>query len=425
MLKYLEPAPITDKSNPFESMMSRFNVAAELLGLDAETYEILKSPTRQVILSLPITMDDGRKKVFEAFRVVHSDALGPAKGGIRFDPHVNLDEVKALAAWMTWKCAVVDIPYGGAKGGIRCNPREMSSGELERLTRTFTQYLGDLIGPDKDIPAPDMGTGEREMAWMMDEFSKANGRTQNAVVTGKPLVLGGSLGRREATGRGVMVTCLRAMKKLDMKPTESSVAVQGFGNVGSNAAILLQLNGLKVKAISDHTGAYWNDQGIDVEKAIRYRVQNNFTLAGFTGGESITNEELLTSKVDVLVPAALEDVITPANAGRIKARLIVEGANGPTTSTADKVINDQGITVVPDILANAGGVTVSYFEWVQNRLGFKWDIGMVNKRHDRIMSEAFDRVYDISVQYKVPMRIASYILSIKKVADTYHMRGGY
>jgi glutamate dehydrogenase (NAD(P)+) len=263
------------------------------------------------------------------------------------------------------------------------------------------------------------------MAWMMDEYSKANGRTQNAVVTGKPLVLGGSLGRKEATGRGVMVTCLQAMETLKMNPSETSVAVQGFGNVGSNAAILLQLNGLKIKAISDHTGAYWNDNGLDIEQAIRYREANNFTLDGFTGGERISNADLLTSQVDVLVPAAMEDVITPDNAGDIQARLIVEGANGPTTSTADKIIYDKGISVIPDILANAGGVTVSYFEWVQNRLGFKWDIGMVNKRHDRIMSEAFDRVYQTSIEYDVSMRIASYILSIKKVADTYKMRGGY
>lgn len=424
-MKFLEPAPIDDKENPFESMMSRFNIAAEILGLDAETYEVLKSPTKQIIVNLPITMDSGEKKVFEGYRVIHSDTLGPSKGGIRYDMGVTLDEVKALAAWMTWKCAVVDIPYGGAKGGIRCNPREMSKGELERLTRTYTQYLYDTFGPDQDIPAPDMGTSSEVMAWLMDEYSKAHGKTVQAVVTGKPLVLGGSLGRVEATGRGVMVSALVAMQKLHMNPAHSSCAVQGFGNVGSHAAILLEERGLKVKAISDHTGAYWNDQGINIEDAIAYRLKNGGVLEGYKGGDLMTNEELLTAKVDVLVPAAKEDVINVANAAKIQAKLIVEGANGPTSFSADKIIHEKDIAVVPDILANVGGVTVSYFEWIQNRIGFKWTKERINRRGDRIMKEAFDKVYDTAHKYKVSYRIAAYIVAIEKVSETYKLRGGY
>lgn len=421
---YIEPAPIKDKENPFESMMERFHVAAQKLGLDDETYEVLQSPTKQVIVNLPITMDDGRKKVFEGYRVVHSNTLGPSKGGIRYDPGVNLDEVKALAAWMTWKCAVVDIPYGGAKGGIKCEPWNMSKGELERLTRAYTVAMYDVFGPDVDIPAPDMGTGPEVMAWLMDEYSKAQGKTVNAVVTGKPLVLGGSLGRVEATGRGVMVSALVAMEKMRINPVKATCVVQGFGNVGSNAARLLEQRGLTVNGISDHTGAYWNSGGIDIEAAIAYRNEHR-SLEGFKGGEQITNEELLEADVDVLVPAAIEDVITHKNADRIKARLIVEGANGPTSSKADKILNDKGISVVPDILANAGGVTVSYFEWVQNRLGYKWTAERVNRRSDRIMKDAFERVYEASVKYDVSMRIAAYIVAIDKVAETYKYRGGY
>ncbi|MEH0158544.1 Glu/Leu/Phe/Val dehydrogenase [Limibacter armeniacum] len=423
-MAYIEPAPIKDKENPFESMMERFNIAAEKLGLDKETYEVLKSPAKQVIVSLPITMDDGRKEVFEGYRVIHSNTLGPSKGGIRFDPEVNLDEVKALAAWMTWKCAVVDIPYGGAKGGVKCEPWKMSQGELERLTRAYTVKMNDIFGPDLDIPAPDMGTNPQVMAWIMDEYSKAQGKTINAVVTGKPLVLGGSLGRVEATGRGVMVSTLVALEKLKINPTHATCAVQGFGNVGSNAALLLEERGLKILGISDHTGGYWNDNGIDVKEAIAYRNENG-SLEGFTGGEAISNEELLTGKVDVLVPAAKEDVITYHNANRIQAKLIVEGANGPTGAKADNIINERGTIVVPDILANAGGVTVSYFEWVQNRLGYKWTKERVNRRSDRIMKDAFERVYKASIDYDVSLRIASYIVAIEKVAETYKLRGGY
>jgi glutamate dehydrogenase (NAD(P)+) len=425
-MAYIEPAPIKDRENPLESMMERFNIAAEKLGLSDEVYNVLKNPAKQVIVSLPITMDSGKIQVFEGIRVIHSNILGPAKGGIRFAPDVHLDEVRALAAWMTWKCAVVDIPYGGAKGGVRCNPREMSKGEIERLVRAYTMAMIDVFGPDKDIPAPDMGTGPREMAWLMDEYSKAHGMTIPAVVTGKPLVLGGSLGRTEATGRGVMVSALAAMQKLKINPFTATCAVQGFGNVGSWAARLLEERGLKVVAISDHTGAFYNEKGINVVEAIAYRDANNGTLEGFTGGDRMKDAgDLLTLPLDVLVPAAVEDVITIANADQIKAKLIVEGANGPTSAKADAILNEKGIMAVPDILANAGGVTVSYFEWVQNRLGYKWTADRVNRRSDRIMKDAFDNVYQASIKYKVPMRIAAYIVAIDKVAQTYTFRGGY
>jgi glutamate dehydrogenase (NAD(P)+) len=425
-MAYIEPAPIKDRENPLESMMERFNIAAEKLGLSEEVYNVLKNPAKQVIVSLPITMDNGKIQVFEGIRVIHSNILGPAKGGIRFAPDVHLDEVRALAAWMTWKCAVVDIPYGGGKGGVRCNPREMSKGEIERLVRAYTMAMIDVFGPDKDIPAPDMGTGPREMAWLMDEYSKAHGMTIPAVVTGKPLVLGGSLGRTEATGRGVMVSALAAMQKLKINPFTATCAVQGFGNVGSWAARLLEERGLKVVAISDHTGAFFNEKGINVVEAIAYRDGNNGTLEGYTGGDKMENAgDLLTLQVDVLVPAAVEDVITIANADQIKAKLIVEGANGPTSAKADAILNEKGIMAVPDILANAGGVTVSYFEWVQNRLGYKWTADRVNRRSDRIMKDAFDNVYQASIKYNVPMRIAAYIVAIDKVAQTYTYRGGF
>ena len=425
-MAYIEPAPIKDKENPLESMMERFNIAAEKLGLSDEVYNVLKNPAKQVIVSLPITMDNGKIQVFEGIRVIHSNILGPAKGGIRFAPDVHIDEVRALAAWMTWKCAVVDIPYGGGKGGVRCNPREMSKGEIERLMRAYTLALIDVFGPDKDIPAPDMGTGPREMAWLMDEYSKAHGMTVNSVVTGKPLVLGGSLGRTEATGRGVMVSTLAAMQKLKINPFQATCAVQGFGNVGSWAAILLEERGLKIVAISDHTGAFYNEKGINIQEAVAYRDSNNGNLEGFTGGDKLENAmDLLTLEVDVLVPAAVEDVITMNNANDIKAKLIVEGANGPTSAKADAIINEKGIMAVPDILANAGGVTVSYFEWVQNRLGYKWTADRVNRRSDRIMKDAFDNVYEASKKYNVPMRIAAYIVAIDKVAKTYTYRGGF
>ena len=422
---YIEPAPIRDHENPFESMMSRFDLASQTLGLDDEIYNVLKSPVKQVIVSLPVTMDDGTIKVFEGYRIIHSNILGPSKGGIRLDPDVNIDEVKALAAWMTWKCAVVDIPYGGAKGGITCNPREMSKGEVERLIRAYTSALLEVFGPDKDIPAPDMGTGPEEMAWLMDEYSRAHGMTINAVVTGKPIVLGGSLGRAEATGRGVMVSAMVAMEKLKINPYNATCAIQGFGNVGSYAATLMEKRGVKIVGISDISGAYYNKEGIDVRKAQIYRDENDGMLEGFPGADKIDGEELLTLDVDVLIPAAKEDVISKHNAPNIRAKLIVEGANGPTSFKADKIIREKGILVVPDILANAGGVTVSYFEWVQNRLGFKWTRDRVNRRSDRIIKTAFEKVYKTSKKFDVTMRIAAYIVAIDKVSKTYKYRGGF
>ncbi len=424
-MTYLEPAPIKDKENPLESMMSRFDAAVKILGISDEMYNILKVPARQIIVGLPITMDSGKIEVFEGYRVIHSTILGPGKGGIRLDPDVTLDEVRALAAWMTWKCAVVDIPYGGAKGGIACNPRNMSAGEIERLIRAYTLALQDIFGPDKDIPAPDMGTGPREMAWLMDEYSKAKGMTVHAVVTGKPLVLGGSLGRTEATGRGVMISAMSAMEKMKLNPYKATAAIQGFGNVGSHAALLLQEKGLKIVAISDISGAYYNENGLDLKDAIAYRDSNKGTLEGYTKAEKIDPEELLFLPVDLLVPAAKEDVITKENASRIQAKLIVEGANGPTSARADDIINQKGIMVVPDILANAGGVTVSYFEWVQNRIGYKWAEDRINRRCERAMKDAFNTVYETSLKHNVSLRLAAYIVAIDKVSSTYRYRGGF
>ncbi len=417
---------ITPRYNPLESMQKRFDEAVKILGLDEQFANVLRVPNKVVAANIPVTMDDGTIKVFEAYRVVHSSHLGPSKGGIRYSMDVNLDEVKALAAWMTWKCAVVNVPYGGAKGGIKCNPREMSKGELERLTRGYTLAMRNVFGPDQDIPAPDMGTSAQEMAWIVDEYSKIVGQNAWAVVTGKPLILGGSLGRVEATGRGVMVSTRSAMAKLGMKPTETTCVVQGFGNVGSISAKLIAQLGVKIVGISDVTGGYYNPEGIDVNEALAYVANSpSRSLDGYKGGKNISNAELLELPCDVLVPAAMEDQITPENADRIKAKLIVEGANGPTTADADAILNKKGIMVVPDILANAGGVTVSYFEWVQNRLGYYWTEERVNRRADRVMKQSFDNVFAASEKYGVNMRIAAYLVSIDKVASTLKLRGSF
>jgi glutamate dehydrogenase (NAD(P)+) len=376
--------------------------------------------------NIPVTMDDGTIQVFEAYRVVHSDHLGPSKGGIRYSMDVNLDEVKALAAWMTWKCAIVNIPYGGAKGGVKCNPRSMSKGELERLTRGYTVSMKDVFGPESDIPAPDMGTGPQEMAWIVDEYSKIKGQNSWAVVTGKPIVLGGSLGRVEATGRGVMVSTRSALAKLGIKPTEATCVVQGFGNVGSRAAKLIGQMGVKIVAISDISGGYYNPDGIDVLAAMDFVANSESnTLEGLQGVEKVTNSQLLELECTVLVPAAMEDQITPENAHNIKAKLIVEGANGPTTAEADSILDEKGILVVPDILANAGGVTVSYFEWVQNRLGYYWTEERVNRRADRAMKLAFDNVYAATEKYNINMRLAAYVVALDKVSTTLKLRGSF
>ena len=423
-MSYKEPAPILHDKDPLESMMKRFHVAAEYLELDEEVYNVLKSSVKKIIVSLPISMDDGSIRVFEGYRVIHSNILGPSKGGIRYDPSVNINEVTALAAWMTWKCAVVDIPYGGAKGGICCDPKQMSLSELERLTRAYTQSMNDIFGPDKDIPAPDVGTGPDQMAWLMDEYSRARGVTINAVVTGKPIILGGSAGRIEATGRGVMVATLSALTKNKINPFNAKVAIQGFGNVGSWAALLLKERGCNVVAISDISGGYYDEKGIDVGKAIQYRNENKGTLEGFKEATKISNDELLKLDVDVLIPAALENAITEKNVNSIKAKVIVEGANGPTSHEADSIIEKNGIIAVPDILANAGGVIVSYFEWVQNRLGFKWTKSRVYRRSDSIIKQSFNNVYSISKKYKVSLRTAAYIAAIDKVSRTYKYRDG-
>jgi len=422
---YSEPAPILDPDNPFQAMVERFDVAAKILELDPGFYEYLVTPARVHITAIPVMMDSGQIRMFEGYRVIHSDILGPSKGGIRFSPDVNLDEVKALAAWMTWKCAIVSVPFGGAKGGVICNPRELSRGELERLTRRYTANLMDVFGPDKDIPAPDMNTNEQIMAWIMDTYSMTVKRTEPAVVTGKPIVLGGSEGRREATGRGVMTVTLAAMERLNMRPSECSTAVQGFGNVGSVAANLLTQQGCKVVAVSDISGGYYNSAGLDIQAMIDYSREHEDSLEGYSEAESISNDELLTLDVDVLAPCAKEDQITKRNAGDIKAKIISEGANGPTSPRADAILRDNGCTVIPDILANAGGVTVSYFEWVQDRQGYFWTLERVNRRLDRMMHKAFDDVFDKAEEHDVTLRIGAYVLAIKKVADALELRGIY
>lgn len=411
--------------NPFESMLSRFSKAAEIMNLDKEIFDRLKFPEKQVLVSLPVVMDDGTTKIFEGYRVIHSTILGPSKGGIRYDLHVNLDEVKALAAWMSWKCSIVGIPYGGAKGGITCDPRSMSVGELERLTRAYARSMKDVFGPDLDIPAPDVATSGREMAWIVDEYSRIKGVYTPAVITGKPLEMGGSLGRPEATGRGVMVSAMEAMKRLNINPTTSKAAVQGFGNVGSYAAFYLAEKGVKVVGLSDVNGAYYNEAGFDVKEAIAYRDANKGTLKGYAKATPISNQELLTLNVDLLVPAALENVITSENADKIQAKLIVEGANGPTAANADAILNEKGILVVPDILANAGGVTVSYFEWVQNRLGMKWTLDEVTTKEDAVMIESFDKVYSASKKHNISMRIAGYVVALERISSAIKLKGKY
>ena len=422
---YQEPTPHLDKDNPFQDMMERFDVAAELLELDTGLYEYLRSPSRIHITSVPVTMDSGELKVFEGFRVIHNEVLGPSKGGIRFAPDVHLDEVKALAAWMTWKCAVVGVPFGGAKGGVTCDPSQMSNGELERLTRRYTANLMDVFGPEKDIPAPDMNTNEQTMAWILDTYSMHVRRTETAVVTGKPILIGGSQGRREATGRGVMTTTLAAMGRLGLEPAQCTVAVQGFGNVGSIAAQLLAEQGCTVVAVSDVTGGYHNAAGIDIPAAMAYSAANGNKLTGFGGAEPITNEALLALDVDVLAPCAKENQITAANADAVKAKIIAEGANGPTTPEADAILDAKGILVIPDILANAGGVTVSYFEWVQDRQGYFWSEERVNNRLNRMMAEAFNKVYDAAQKYNTSLRIGAYVIGVEKVAGALKLRGIY
>ncbi|NUO65284.1 MAG: Glu/Leu/Phe/Val dehydrogenase [Gemmatimonadaceae bacterium] len=413
-----------NEENPFEAMMSRFDRAAELLDLEPGLYKVLRHSEKEITISVPVLMDNGEVEVFTGYRVLYNTSRGPAKGGIRFDMNVTLDEVKALAAWMTWKCAVVNLPFGGAKGGVICDPLKMSVSELERLTRRYTAGIINTLGPDSDVPAPDVNTNERVMAWVMDTYSMHMRHTVTAVVTGKPVEMGGSMGRREATGRGVMFVTREALRHLGIPMNGATVAVQGFGNVGSIAADLLSKQGCKIVAIADRTGGYHNKGGIDIPKAIEY-VRQHKSLDGFKGGDSITNEDLLTLPVDVLVPAALENVITSKNAGKVQAKIIAEGANGPTTAGADNILDEKGIFVIPDILANAGGVTVSYFEWVQDRGGYFWSEETVNNRLEEIMTRSFTDVLGLSKQHKVNMRTAAYMLSISRVATVHRLRGIY
>ena len=412
------------EENPFEAMVSRFDYAAKRLSLDAGLYKVLRNPEKQITVSIPVQRDGGDVEVYTGYRVLYNTSRGPAKGGIRFDMNVTLDEVTALAAWMTWKCAVVNIPFGGAKGGVICDPATMSMGELERLTRRYTSAIIDTLGPDSDVPAPDVNTNERVMAWIMDTYSMHKRHTVTAVVTGKPVAMGGSQGRREATGRGCMIVTLEALKRLGMPIKGARVAVQGFGNVGSVAADLLAQQGATIVAVSDKSGGLYNAKGFDVKDLLAY-VKDKKVLAGYTKGEPISNDQLLGCACDVLLPAALENVITSKNAGSIQAKIICEGANGPTTAKADAILEQKGIFVIPDILANAGGVTVSYFEWVQDRSGYFWDEETVNRRLERIMGTAFDEVAGMADKHAVNMRIAAYMLSIDRVAAVHRLRGMY
>jgi len=413
-----------NEENPFEAMMSRFDRAAELLDLEPGLYKVLRKPEKQIIVACPVMLDNGEIEVYTGIRVLYNTSRGPAKGGIRFDMNVTLDEVTALAAWMTWKCAVVNVPFGGSKGGVICDPLKMSVGELERLTRRYTAGIIATLGPDSDVPAPDVNTNERVMAWLMDTYSMHKGHTVTAVTTGKPVEMGGSLGRREATGRGCMIVTKEALAHLGMSIKGTTVAVQGFGNVGSVSASLLAREGCKIVAISDRTGGWHNPAGIDIDDALAY-VRHNKSLEGYNKGDAITNEALLTMDVDVLVPAALENVITTKNASKIRAKIICEGANGPTSAAADAILEEKGIFVVPDILANAGGVTVSYFEWVQDRGGYFWDEDTVNDRLRTIMVKSFRDCLALSKQHKVNMRTAAYMLAISRVATVHRLRGIY
>ena len=408
----------------FNAMLQEFDGAARLLGLDPGIWKILTHPKRQITVSLPVQMDNGEIEVFTGYRVQYNITLGPAKGGIRYHPDVTLDEVTALAAWMTWKCAVAHVPFGGGKGGVVCDPTRMSRRELEALTRRYVAEIIDAIGPKKDVPAPDVNTNDQIMAWVMDTYSIHVGHTSTAVVTGKPIEMGGSLGRREATGRGVMIVTREAAKHLGFDIKGARVAVQGFGNVGSVSADLLSKIGAKIVAVTDWKGGVYNANGLDVTKMLDYAKQHK-TIDGFPGGETIENEQLFALDVEVLVPAALENQITLDNAPTIGARVVAEGANGPTTPEAHKHLHERGIFVIPDILANAGGVTTSYFEWVQDRHGYFWEEEEVNKRLEAKMVEAFDDVLKTSMKYKTDLRTAAYIVAINRVATVTKMRGMY
>jgi glutamate dehydrogenase (NAD(P)+) len=420
----MKTVSLEQESNPWEAQAARFDLAAQKLNLDEGIWKVLRYPNREIILHIPVALDNGKLEVFTGYRVQHSIARGPAKGGIRYAPDVSLDEVRALASWMTWKCAVVNIPFGGAKGGIICDPHKMSQGELERMTRRYTAELVEFIGPEKDVPAPDVNTNEQTMAWIMDTFSMHMRQTVTAVVTGKPINIGGSRGRREATGRGIMIVCDEAVKKLGLTPEQTRVIVQGFGNVGSNAALLMAEAGYRIIGIAEVEGGLFNKNGIDVEALSQYR-QRNRTLKGFPGADEADPAELLVTECEILIPAATENVITSRNAANIKCKILAEGANGPTTSVADDILAEKKVFVIPDILCNAGGVTTSYFEWVQDRQGYFWKESAVNDRLAEIMKEAFQDVVRYSETHNVNNRIAAYMLAIDRVAYTIRQRGIY
>ncbi|MFN0088256.1 MAG: Glu/Leu/Phe/Val family dehydrogenase [Blastocatellia bacterium] len=415
---------VIKEENPFESMMWRFDQAAHLLDLDPDLYKVLRVPNREITVYIPVFMDDGRIEVFTGYRVQHNFARGPAKGGIRYAPDVTLDEVRALAAWMTWKCAVVNIPFGGAKGGVICDPSQMSSGELERMTRRYTAELIDFIGPERDVPAPDMSTNEQTMAWIMDTYSMHARQTVTAVVTGKPIELSGSRGRREATGRGLMIVLNEAVRKLGINPAETRVVIQGSGNVGGIAASLLHEAGYRVVALSDIHGGIHNPGGLDIPDVLRHLAEHG-TLEKYEKADPVSNHELLELECEVLIPAATENQITSLNAHKIKCRILAEGANGPTTAAADEILEGKGVFVIPDILGNAGGVTCSYFEWVQDRMGYFWKEATVNERLQDIMVAAFEEVVKYAEAHKVNNRVASYMLAIDRVAYITRLRGIY
>jgi len=420
------PAPISlvNEKNPWLAAAARFDEAAMRLKLDDGMCKVLRSPTKEITVNIPVGLDDGRIEVFTGYRVQHSLARGPAKGGIRFAPDVTLDEVRALASWMTWKCAVVNIPFGGGKGGVICDPNLLSDLELEKLTRRYTSEIMDFIGPERDVPAPDVNTNERVMAWIMDTYSMHARHTTTGVVTGKPMALGGSRGRPEATGRGCMMVTLKALKQLGIAYDKARVVIQGFGNVGGMAAKLMSAMGFHIVAIVEYDGAVYNPHGLDIAALQEHRRETG-SITGFAGGEDMDKTEAMFLQCDVLIPAATENVITSHNADRIRCKILCEGANGPTTPLADLVLADQNVFVIPDILANAGGVTVSYFEWVQDRQGFFWNEQLVNTRLQEIMDESFDAVVEYAGKHQVNNRIAAYMLALDRVANAIRLRGIY
>jgi glutamate dehydrogenase (NAD(P)+) len=420
----MQTVSLEHEINPWEAQAARFDFAAKKLNLNEGLWKMLRYPEREIIVHIPVMMDDGNIEVYTGFRVQHSVARGPGKGGVRYSPEVTLDEVRALASWMTWKCAVANIPFGGAKGGVVCDPKKMSLGELERMTRRYTSQLIEFIGPEKDVLAPDMNTNEQVMAWIMDTYSMHMRQTVTSVVTGKPLSIGGSRGRREATGRGLRIMCNQALRYLNMQREGCRVIVQGFGNVGSHAARLLMEEGYRIVGIAEIDGALYNPNGIDVHALLEYRERNS-TILGYKGAEAADTDELLLAECEILIPAATENVITSRNAERIQARILCEGSNGPTTAVADDILADKRVFVIPDILANAGGVIASYFEWVQDRQGYFWKEQVVNENMEAIMVESFDSVLRYAEAHGVHNRIAACMLAIDRVAFTIQQRGIY